>query len=165
MFPAGTPVRGLDYPKLARLGLSGGAIRNIAVLAAFRAAAADTPVTMQQLAWAARTELEKAGENTSRGRPQGVGVVTRRVNVRIGRLVIEGVPAAEARQIADSIRAALERDLQLPGAVDRLLAGSAGPPPEPAHAPPAARTVVRGANGGRGSIGAAVSRQILGGSS
>lgn len=60
VFPADAPVRGLDYPKLARLGLSGGAIRNIAVLAAFRAAAADTPVTMQQLAWAARTELEKA---------------------------------------------------------------------------------------------------------
>jgi hypothetical protein len=94
-----------------------------------------------------------------------VGFVTRRVNVWIGRLVVEGVPAAEARQIADSIRAALERDLRLPGVVDRLLAGSAGPPPEPAHAPSAARSVVPEANGGRGGIGAAVSRRILGGSS
>lgn len=91
--------------------------------------------------------------------------VTRRVNVRIGRLVVEGAPAAEARQIADSIRATLEHDLQLPGAVDRLLAGSAGPRPEPAHVPSAAGAVVRQANGDRGGIGAAVSRHILGGSS
>ena len=91
--------------------------------------------------------------------------MTRQVNVWIGRLVIEGAPAAEARQIADSIRVALEHDLRLPGAVDRLLAGSAGPPPEPTHAPRAARPVVPEAKGGRGGIGAAVSRQILGGSS
>lgn len=91
--------------------------------------------------------------------------MTRRVNVRIGRLVVEGAPAAEARQIADSIRAALEHDLQLPGAVDRLLAGSAGPPPEPAHVPSGAGAVVRQANGDRGGIGAAVSRKILGGPS
>jgi hypothetical protein len=62
-FPAGTPAEGLDFDKLARLNVSGGAIRNIALAAAFLAADAGGPVRMCHLLHAARAEcakLEKA---------------------------------------------------------------------------------------------------------
>jgi len=59
VFPAATPIAPLDYARLARLNVAGGAIRNIAVDAAFAAAQAGTPVTMAHLARAARRELAK----------------------------------------------------------------------------------------------------------
>jgi len=59
VFPSATPVDGLDYAKLAAVHLSGGAIRNIALLAAFRAAARDDAVTMSDLASATQLELAK----------------------------------------------------------------------------------------------------------
>jgi hypothetical protein len=59
-FPARTPTERLDPSTLASLAVSGGSIRNIAVSAAYRAAAAGTPVRMADLAWAARAELAKA---------------------------------------------------------------------------------------------------------
>jgi hypothetical protein len=59
VFPAATPLEGLDYAKLARLGMTGGNIRNIAMNAAFRAADAGTPVTMAHLLRAAHSEAAK----------------------------------------------------------------------------------------------------------
>lgn len=61
IFPAATPVAGLDVDKLAQLSVAGGNIRNIAVHAAFLAADAghDTPVTMSHLLAAARREYAK----------------------------------------------------------------------------------------------------------
>jgi hypothetical protein len=50
---------------LSSLTVSGGAIRNIAVAAAFRAAATGEPVGMAHIAWAARTELAKADTSPS----------------------------------------------------------------------------------------------------
>ena len=58
-FPAATPQQGLDFARLARLQMAGGHIRNIALNAAFLAAAADSPVTMAQLARAAQQEAAK----------------------------------------------------------------------------------------------------------
>jgi hypothetical protein len=63
IFPPGTPTAGLDFDKLARLNVSGGNIRNIALGAAFLAADAGEPVRMTHLLQAARSEcakLEKA---------------------------------------------------------------------------------------------------------
>jgi ATPase family associated with various cellular activities (AAA) len=60
VFPPATPKRALDYAKLARLNVSGGAIRNIAVNGAFLAAASGRRVTMKHLAEAARAELAKS---------------------------------------------------------------------------------------------------------
>jgi hypothetical protein len=63
VFPAG--VRGrdrLDYARLAQPSLTGGQIRNIALNAAFLAAADDGMVTMERLRAAARDELRKAGK-------------------------------------------------------------------------------------------------------
>ncbi|HJP89011.1 MAG TPA: AAA family ATPase [Candidatus Limnocylindrales bacterium] len=60
-FPSTTPTRGLDFRRLARLPLAGGDIRNIALGAAFRAAAAGEPVRMTHLRAAAKRELEKLG--------------------------------------------------------------------------------------------------------
>jgi hypothetical protein len=59
VFPGGTPTEGLDYDKLARLGVAGGNIRNIALNAAFLAADAGEAVRMHHLARAARSEFAK----------------------------------------------------------------------------------------------------------
>ncbi|MCK4787485.1 MAG: ATP-binding protein [Desulfobacteraceae bacterium] len=59
VFPAETPLQGLDYDRLIRLNLTGGSIHNIALNAAFLAAQAGTSVTMPLVLEAARTELHK----------------------------------------------------------------------------------------------------------
>jgi hypothetical protein len=60
IFPPETRVENLDCDRLARLNLTGGAIHNIALNAAFLAAAENKPVTMQLVLDAARTEFRKA---------------------------------------------------------------------------------------------------------
>jgi hypothetical protein len=59
VFPAGTPLDGVDPARLARLNVAGGNIRNIALHAAFLAAEADAPVRMGHLLQAARGEYAK----------------------------------------------------------------------------------------------------------
>jgi hypothetical protein len=59
IFPARTPVENLDLNKLARLNVAGGAIRNIALSAAFLAAEAGEPVRMRHMLRAARGEYAK----------------------------------------------------------------------------------------------------------
>ncbi len=59
IFPAGTPTRNLDAKKLAQLKVAGGNIRNIALNAAFLAAAAGQPVGMEHLLEAAVMEAQK----------------------------------------------------------------------------------------------------------
>jgi hypothetical protein len=59
MFPKQTPVEKLDFARLAKLQVSGGNIRNIALNAAFLAAAADEPVRMNHLLRASRAECLK----------------------------------------------------------------------------------------------------------
>lgn len=59
IFPAETPLDGVDCDKLARLSLSGGHIRNVALNAAYLAADAGEPVRMRHLLAAAQTEYAK----------------------------------------------------------------------------------------------------------
>jgi hypothetical protein len=59
VFPAGAPVSGLDYERLADFNLAGGSIHNIAVNAAFLAAKAGTPITMPAVFEAMRAEFRK----------------------------------------------------------------------------------------------------------
>jgi hypothetical protein len=59
VFPAATPTSGLAVDRLARLNLSGGSIRNIAMNAAFLAADEGGAVRMAHLATAARSEFLK----------------------------------------------------------------------------------------------------------
>lgn len=59
VFPPGTPTDRLDPEKLARLNVAGGNIRNIAMQAAFLAAAHDEPVQMKHLLQSARSECAK----------------------------------------------------------------------------------------------------------
>jgi SpoVK/Ycf46/Vps4 family AAA+-type ATPase len=59
IFPATTPTRDLDCAKLARLNVTGGNIRNIALNAAFLAADAGEPVQMKHILRAARSEYLK----------------------------------------------------------------------------------------------------------
>jgi ATP-dependent 26S proteasome regulatory subunit len=59
IFPAKTPTDSLDIDRLARLSISGGNIRSIALNAAFAAADAGEPVRMPHLLGSVRLEYEK----------------------------------------------------------------------------------------------------------
>ncbi len=59
IFPAAAPLEPLDYAKLARLSMSGGNIRSIALNAAFLAADEGAAVGMRHLLQAAHTEAAK----------------------------------------------------------------------------------------------------------
>jgi len=71
VFPASLPTSGLDHEKLARLSITGGNIRNIAVNAAFGAARDETPVTMRLLLHAARAEYVKLEKTLSGNEVEG----------------------------------------------------------------------------------------------
>ncbi len=58
-FPPKTPTQGLEPKRLSQLNVAGGNIRNIALNAAFLAAAADEPVGMAHVLEAARLEAHK----------------------------------------------------------------------------------------------------------
>ena len=58
-FPPAAPTEGLDFGCLAQLNVAGGHIRNMALNAAFHAAAAGSPIRMQHLLLAARAEFAK----------------------------------------------------------------------------------------------------------
>jgi hypothetical protein len=59
VFPAEAPVASLDYARLAQLNVTGGVIRNVALLAAFLAADEKTAIAMRHVHAAARTEYAK----------------------------------------------------------------------------------------------------------
>lgn len=59
MIPPMAPTEDLDFAKLARLSISGGHIQNIALTAAFAAAAAGEPLRMRHLQEAAQLEYAK----------------------------------------------------------------------------------------------------------
>ncbi|HEY3052525.1 MAG TPA: ATP-binding protein [Thermoanaerobaculia bacterium] len=71
VFPAGTPTEDIDTGKLARLTLSGGNIRNIALNAAFLAADAGEPVRMSHLLQSARSECNKLEKPLSQSEVAG----------------------------------------------------------------------------------------------
>jgi hypothetical protein len=62
IFPRELPTEGLAVDKLARLAVTGGTIRNIALSAAFLAAEEDSPVRMTHILSATRTEYGKLGK-------------------------------------------------------------------------------------------------------
>ncbi|NEQ85930.1 MAG: ATP-binding protein, partial [Moorea sp. SIO2I5] len=59
IFPAQTPTQNLNYQKLGQLNVAGGNIRNIALNAAFLAAAADEAVNMELIYEATKREYQK----------------------------------------------------------------------------------------------------------
>jgi hypothetical protein len=59
VFPASAPTAGLDYTRLAQLNVTGGVIRNMALLAAFLAADEGAAIMMRHVLSAARTEFAK----------------------------------------------------------------------------------------------------------
>jgi hypothetical protein len=71
VFPRATPVEQLDCAKLARLSMSGGNIRNIALNAAFLAAEEGTPVRMKHLLQAAHSEAAKRDRPLSDAETRG----------------------------------------------------------------------------------------------
>ncbi len=71
VFPADTPLDGIDYAKLARLSVAGGTIRNIALSAAFLAAEAGTPIGMVHLLRGAHLEAAKRDKPYSDAETRG----------------------------------------------------------------------------------------------
>lgn len=65
VFPAAAPAGNLDYPKLSQLNVTGGAIRNIALLSAFLAADDGAAIGMRHLLAAAQTEYAKLDRQLS----------------------------------------------------------------------------------------------------
>jgi hypothetical protein len=59
VFPAAAPTQSLDFSRLAQLSITGGVIRNIALLAAFLAADEKSAIAMRHVLAAARTEYAK----------------------------------------------------------------------------------------------------------
>ena len=70
-FPARTPLAAIDNGKLARLSVTGGSIRNIAINAAFRAAELELPVSMAHLLYAAHFEASKRERPLSEAETRG----------------------------------------------------------------------------------------------
>jgi ATPase family associated with various cellular activities (AAA) len=73
VFPAAAPTRSLDYERLAQLNVTGGAIRNIAVLAAFLAADEGAPIGMRHVLEGARAEYAKLDKPLSAAETRGWG--------------------------------------------------------------------------------------------
>lgn len=71
IFPAETPLDGIDYAALSKLAVAGGFIRSIALSAAFHAAAEGAPVGMGHLARAARSEFGKLGKSLPESQMRG----------------------------------------------------------------------------------------------
>ena len=59
IFPTSTPTQNLNFPKLAKLNVAGGNIRNIAINAAFLAANTQESVQMKHILQAAKSEYAK----------------------------------------------------------------------------------------------------------
>jgi len=72
VFPAATPVGNLDFAALARLNVSGGVIRNIAILAAFLAAGDGGRVEARHILSAARTEYAKLDKPLTAAETRGL---------------------------------------------------------------------------------------------
>jgi ATP-dependent 26S proteasome regulatory subunit len=72
VFPAATPVGDLDFAGLARLNVSGGLIRNIAILAAFLAAGDGGQVEARHILSAARTEYAKLDKPLTAAETRGL---------------------------------------------------------------------------------------------
>jgi ATPase family associated with various cellular activities (AAA)/Winged helix domain, variant len=72
IFPAATPVGGLDWGQLARLNVTGGVIRNIATLAAFQAAADGGRVEVSHVLAAVRTEYAKLDKPLTAAETRGL---------------------------------------------------------------------------------------------
>ncbi len=72
IFPRATPTENLDAPRLARLNLAGGNIRNIALHASFLAADEKQSVTMSHLLRAAQSEYAKMNKTLTEGEARGM---------------------------------------------------------------------------------------------
>jgi hypothetical protein len=71
-FPPRTPLRDLNPSALARLAVTGGSIRNIAIAAAFLAADAGQPVTGAHILQAAATEYAKLNKTLTDAETRGL---------------------------------------------------------------------------------------------
>jgi hypothetical protein len=71
VFPARAPMHAVDYGKLARLSITGGSIRNIAINAAFRAAERQEHISMAHLLQSAHHDADKRERPLSAAETRG----------------------------------------------------------------------------------------------
>jgi SpoVK/Ycf46/Vps4 family AAA+-type ATPase len=71
VFPASAPTEGLNHARLAQLNVTGGVIRNIALLAAFLAADEESAIATRHVLSAARTEFAKLEKPLSAAETRG----------------------------------------------------------------------------------------------
>ena len=71
VFPKAAPTKDLNYARLAQLNITGGSIRNIAVLAAFLAADEGEPIGMRHILAGAQTEYGKLDKPLSPAERRG----------------------------------------------------------------------------------------------
>ena len=118
IFPAATPLDGVDCAKLARLNVAGGNIRNIAMNAAFLAAEAGSPVAMAASAASRPQRSRQARTLALRRGNEGMGM--KRVVVHIDRMVLNGFRHADSHAIGEGMRGELARLLADPATGERL---------------------------------------------
>jgi hypothetical protein len=75
IFPAKTPLDGIDIQKLARLNIAGGNIKNVAVTAAFIAADANEPVRMHHLLTGCPCRISETRKAARRSRNSRLGLI------------------------------------------------------------------------------------------
>ena len=105
IFPPQTPTDGLGGEKLARLAVSGGTIRNIALTAAYLAADAGASGGHGASAAGGGDRVRQAPPAADRGRDGGLDV---RVVLHIEELALHGFAAADRVAIGDAV----QRELQ-----------------------------------------------------
>lgn len=71
VFPPETPLEAVDYARLGQLDIAGGSIRNIALNAAFQAAAEGKGVSMSRIKAAARSEYTKLEKSLTDAETRG----------------------------------------------------------------------------------------------
>ena len=131
------PLADLEPEALARLQLSGGSIRSIALAAAFSAAEAGTPIEPRHLLRAAQVGVRQGRAHAHRRRDRcGAGrwrPVTR-LEIEIGEIVLRDLPAAYAGY-ADGLGPLVEQRLAASAEGTRHRTGSSAPGGDrPGHA-------------------------------
>ncbi|WP_017663609.1 ATP-binding protein [Baaleninema simplex] len=71
MFPLETPTQGLDFDLLPKLNVSGGNLANVALEAAFRAAAEEEAIQMKHILAAAKADAQRTGRQMHKSETEG----------------------------------------------------------------------------------------------
>ena len=104
VFPAAAPTEALDFARLAQLNVTGGVIRNIALLAAFLAADEECRHRHAPRSGGRAHGIRQAREAPRRGRNARVGMNSRaHLHLHIDRIVVEGCRPTASRRFVRAL--------------------------------------------------------------